>query len=746
MTWQYVPWVIPIVVAAGFSCALTVFAWHRRSAPLAWTFTLMMAGVTLWAAGAALESSLVELSWKRLCIDLRLLGTYVAILSLLAFVLRYAGLGRWLRAGRFGLVCAPAVFLLLLEWTSPWHQLFWTDLANETIEGVQIARRGFGPGFWASVGYCYVLTTVATVLLGRTAVRFSGLYRAQAVLMLCGVLLPWLVDVADMRGLFGFIPVDMVSISFTVMGLTFLPAIIRFRLLDLTPVAWAAVVELMEDPVFVMDYRGRVVASNPAAQRLAGRFDTAILGVDAAEACASWPELAARLRRFEEIREETFEVDRVVSDGTLVYSARVSRLALGPGPSGWTLVLREITELHSAKRERAAMLSVQKAFAESEAANRAKDHFIATLSHELRTPLTPILSTVTAMLDDPSTRSSLRPVLEMIRRNTALEARLIDDLLDLTRIEQGKLHLIREVIDAHEQIDQVIELCADEAYVANVTLISQLKADHHHIDADPARFHQILWNLLKNAIKFSSPGGPVTIRSRNRAGTPSSSALPWLEVQVVDRGIGIEPDLLEMIFDPFVQGGQASCPRSGGLGLGLAISRSITEQHGGSLSASSAGWGTGSTFTLEIPTVAPSAAPRAPHPIARDLVKTRRALRILLVEDNKDTLKYLSESLIKQGHQVQTASDLAQALRAAADTDFEMLISDIELPDGSGIELMWKLRSRRDVMGIAVSGFGTTEDVIQSKSAGFAWHLTKPFEFRKLEEAIEQVVAAHQHD
>ena len=158
---------------------------------------------------------------------------------------------------------------------------------------------------------------------------------------------------------------------------------------------------------------------------------------------------------------------------------------------------------------------------EAESANRAKDRFLATLSHELRTPLTPVLATATAMLDDRSTPNSIRPVLEMIRRNVDLEARLIDDLLDVTRIERGGLQLKREVIDAHEQILHVIEICAEDSESARLVLMSKLAAPHHHIDADPARFQQVVWNLLKNAIKFSSVGGAVTDshpQSRVRAG------------------------------------------------------------------------------------------------------------------------------------------------------------------------------------------------------------------------------------
>ena len=250
----------------------------------------------------------------------------------------------------------------------------------------------------------------------------------------------------------------------------------------------------------------------------------------------------------------------------------------------------------------------------------------------------------------------------MIRRNIDLEARLIDDVLDVSRIKRGQLHLEREIIDAHEQIDRVLEICGNDARNAELTLVSQLAAEAHHIDADPTRLQQVLWNLVKNAIKFSPPGGTVTIRSRNRVDPCPETFGAWLVIEVIDRGIGIEPDLLPRIFNHFVQGGPSTGRKFEGLGLGLAISRSIVEQHGGRLNATSEGKGKGATLTFEVPAV-PSPLTRTPiQPPTPGVVSRHRPLRILLVEDNKDTLSYLSMMLIDRGYNVRTAKNLASAL------------------------------------------------------------------------------------
>jgi CheY-like chemotaxis protein len=263
------------------------------------------------------------------------------------------------------------------------------------------------------------------------------------------------------------------------------------------------------------------------------------------------------------------------------------------------------------------------------------------------------------------------------------------------------------------------------------------------VDADPIRFQQALWNLIKNAIKFTPAGGRVSVSTLNHEQSGESSS-NTLVVSVSDTGIGIAQEAIGRIFDIGEQGETGTARRFGGLGLGLLLSRSIIEGHGGKLSASSDGPGLGATFTLEIQTV-PEPVPvsggdRAPAgSSAASSAPVGRRLRILLVDDNADTLAFLSTMLSRRGHDVSTASDMAEALRGATEGDCDLLISDIELPDGSGLELMESIRSRKPIPGIALSGFGSAADIEQSLAAGFAVHLTKPVDFRRLERVIERI-------
>ena len=365
-----------------------------------------------------------------------------------------------------------------------------------------------------------------------------------------------------------------------------------------------------------------------------------------------------------------------------------------------------------------------------EAANRTKDNFLAMLSHELRTPLTPVLAAVDSLEADSARSPEAKNSLSMIRRNVELESQLIDDLLDLTRIAKDKLQLRFGSLDAHETIDSVVEICRPEAQARNLKVRLNLRAGAHHISGDAAKFQQIIWNLLKNAIKFTANEGEITIATTN----PEPQLLA---IAVHDTGIGIEPGVMHRIFDPFEQGERAFQRRYGGLGLGLAISKSLAKAHGGTLVARSDGPGRGSTFTLTMKTVAPS--PKIVKLTAP--VPETRPLRILLVDDHQDTCVALERLLVRRGHLVAAAHDIRSAMEAAARNSFDLLISDIALPDGTGTELMTYLGAISRIPGIAISGFGMNGDVQKSLDAGFIEHLVKPVKMEHLEAAIDRVMA-----
>jgi PAS domain S-box-containing protein len=359
----------------------------------------------------------------------------------------------------------------------------------------------------------------------------------------------------------------------------------------------------------------------------------------------------------------------------------------------------------------------------------AKDHFLATLSHELRTPLTPIMATMSndrlvALAPEP-----LRQALQTVRRNLDLEIRLIDDLLDVTRISRGRLTLAKQRVDVHQTLREVVEMLGNQIRQRGVEVTTRLDAPKYQVVGDPTRLRQVFWNLLGNALKFSSPGGTVTISS---SGASNGS----IEVQFRDAGTGMDANVVNSINE---QDGAEPLPMSSatGLGLGLAICRGVISAHNGMLHAASAGRGHGSTFIVEIPLAAHQERRDKPVAPSAQADKQHGTRRILLVEDHQDSADTLSQLLTYYDYHVSIARNMEEAISIADEHFFDLLISDIRLPDGSGLELMRRLQSHRPIRGIAISGFGTEQDQQRSREAGYETHLTKPVDFDRLLEAIE---------
>jgi signal transduction histidine kinase len=381
---------------------------------------------------------------------------------------------------------------------------------------------------------------------------------------------------------------------------------------------------------------------------------------------------------------------------------------------------------------RRAEAALEQQRADVEAANLTKDNFLAMLSHELRTPLTPVLAALDALRTERQPAAEIDVTLAMMRRNIELESQLIDDLLDLTRITKNKMQLDVQPVDAHQALRNVVEMCASEAHAKNLRVRLDLQARDFRVMADPAKFQQIIWNLFKNAIKFTGESGRITITSANH--------LPHiLTLAVADTGIGIEPEVMEKIFNPFEQGERSFQRRFGGLGLGLTISKSLAQAHGASLIAKSEGLNRGATFLLTMKTAQLEEAEKAR--IAEPPISPA-GLRILLVDDHPDTCAALERLLKLRGHLVTAAHSMRGALEVAGTGDsFDLLISDVGLPDGNGMDLLRVLRTKHPIRGIAISGFGMDADIAKSMEAGFAEHLVKPVKLEKLEAAIARVMA-----
>src|ERR1700738_4060711 len=484
---------------------------------------------------------------------------------------------------------------------------------------------------------------------------------------------------------------------------------------------------LSEYAIYMLDPNGNVQTWNTGAEKMKGYAASEIIGKNFA--CFYTDEgVAARkpqsnleqAQRLGHIRDQG---RRVRKDGS-TFEAEVVLTALRDKSGklrGFSKVTRDVTEQVRTREMEAAKIL----------AHKANNDFLAALSHELRTPLTPALAAADYLADHADEMpSDLNEEVDTIQRNVQLQARLIEDLLDLTRAVRGKLELHFDRVDAHALVRDALGIAQADIISKKLKIATALDAKKNDIWADPVRIQQVFWNLINNAVKFTAPGGKIDIRTSNDAHN-------HFEFEITDNGIGIDAAKLDLLFKPFEQGGADLTRRFGGLGLGLAISKHLVDLHDGEISVHSRGRSCGATFKLKFAVMAKKVgasgvASRLPH-------KRDKSLRILLVEDHGDTRRTLARLLSHFGHQISVADSIRSALEILRSKTLDVVLSDIGLPDGSGYEVIAQAKRKQSVKGVALTGFGTDEDIRRGKEAGFDFHLTKPVDVHELRSILNQV-------
>jgi PAS domain S-box-containing protein len=490
-------------------------------------------------------------------------------------------------------------------------------------------------------------------------------------------------------------------------------------------------VESVEEyAIYMLDPIGVVTTWNSGAEKIKGYEANEIIGKNfacfytAEDVAARKPEHnLAEAHRLGHIRDQGL---RVRKDGS-TFEAEVVLTALRAKNGelrGFSKVTRDVTAQVRARETEAAKRA-------AEEASRAKDNFLAALSHELRTPLTPALAAASFLAHQGERMpSEFAPEIETIQRNVQLQARLIDDLLDLTRVVRGKLELHFDRADAHALIRDALEISQPDLISKGLTVSIFLNAKEHNIWGDPVRIQQVFWNLISNAVKFTPRGGTIDI-------TTSNDKRSNFKFEITDSGIGIDPDKIKSLFQPFEQADPSITRRFGGLGLGLAISKYIVDLHDGTIAVASQGRSYGATFTVNLAVL--------PARVGKTGVQSRlpskpvKSLRILLVEDHGDTRRTLARLLKHFGHDISVAENTEDALEILRSKTLDVVLSDIGLPDGSGYDVIAEAKRRQQLTGIALTGFGMEEDIKRSKKAGFDFHLTKPVDFQELRSVLAEV-------
>lgn len=399
----------------------------------------------------------------------------------------------------------------------------------------------------------------------------------------------------------------------------------------------------------------------------------------------------------------------------------------------WTAIEKLRAE---AERER-LLQSEQEARDAAEKANQLKDEFLATLSHELRNPLNVILGYSELFLRIPEIGESaqLRKMAESLRRNAQSQSQLINDLLDLSRLQRGKISLSQETVSLAAIIDSAVETVRAEAAAKGIDINLNLDDQFLLVDGDRLRLQQIAWNILNNAVKFTPSGGSINI-SLNRDGKEAV-------LVVEDTGQGIDAGFLPHVFEMFRQADGSNVRRHGGLGIGLALVQQLVHLHAGTISAQSEGTNKGSRFTIRLPLTEEAAVRGVPTHTTLPLKSSALdRTEFLIVDDSEDTIAMLAQLLKLNGANVTTATNGADALRIASEREFDVILSDISMPEMDGFEFLQRLRQiegRQHIPVIAITGFGRADDVERARAAGFYSHLTKPVDLDALAELLHQL-------
>jgi PAS domain S-box-containing protein len=512
----------------------------------------------------------------------------------------------------------------------------------------------------------------------------------------------------------------------------------------------ALIAQVKNYAIFAVDLEGRAITWNEGVERVLGWPREEFIG-QAAESLFAPEDIAAGVHRQELQRaaeEGSTMNDRWLRrrDGTPFFaSGMTSRVVDGAGHIvGFSKVLRDRTAWKLAQDERDMLLeSERRARQEAEQANRLKDEFLATLSHELRSPLNAIVGWGHVLKRNAQGNPEIQRGLDIIERNARAQTQIINDLLDMSRIMTGKVHLNVRAFSLQRVIAAALEAIRPAAEAKGVHLETALDADSDRIRGDPNRVQQIMWNLLTNAVKFTPAGGRVHVRARR--------VDSQVEISIEDTGVGIAGQFLPFVFDRFRQADASTTRIYGGLGLGLSIVKSLVELHGGSVRARSGGEGLGSTFVVTMPLPGTQldterAQEQAPvQGYTLDLLPRLNGIAALVVDDEADSLVFSGRLLEERGAKVLLAVDAQQALDTLRSEPVDILISDIGMAHEDGYQLIARVRALPDervarIPAIAVTAYARAEDRQRLLLAGFQMHITKPIEPQELVAGIASLV------
>jgi PAS domain S-box-containing protein len=677
---------------------------------------LLGCGVVIWGT-TGVASSVIGADDPNVIVTVHNLGAFTSAGCHLAGVIASLGLRRRLRATAVWVPSAylaslVAVALISLAAREGWTPAFFVQGAGGTVLRqwvISLATVMFGLAaalLWATArGGGTVFGRWYALAMGLVAVGLLGVMLQSSV----GSWVGWIGRISQyLGGVYMVVAALLAMRESRAWG-----ASVELALRD-TEQRYEALFTSSQDAILLTEAGGRVVAANPAACTLFGRTEAEICRAGRGGLLAPETDLGELLRRRDAEGQVRAEVQFLRRDGSR-FDAELGSVALDHAGRAFDIV-RDVTER---KRAEQALRD----------ADRRKDHFLAVLSHELRNPLLPIRNCIEILRRAPPGSEAAQRAQAVIERQVDQLARLVDDLLDVTRIHRDRIQLRRRPLELCELVRRTVEDHAAYFHGHGVALELQPAAAPVHVDADPHRLAQVVGNLLLNAAKFTSHGGST------RVAVTADPAAGVARIRVEDDGVGLSAGMLASLFQPFVQADETLDRSEGGLGLGLALVKGLVELHGGTIAAHSDGPGTGARFEVALPLCGPPAEPavrRAPPPPPRR--------RVMVVDDNLDAAQSLRELLELQGHQVvAVAHDGAGAVAEARRTGPEVVLCDIGLPGMDGYQVARAFRADpalRTTRLVALSGYAQPDDLRLAAEAGFDAHLAKPADLDRLEQLL----------
>ena len=582
MTYYYI-YSASLILSSVVTVGLFYFIWRRRGVPGSLPLLTLIAGCFVWATANYLQIRGDTLEWQLLFTNLEYIGILTIPVAWLVFALRFARNAPPLSRRKLLLLSAIPFIILCLVWTNRWHGLMWYDVSLGQSDPFLVIFKTYASGFWIGMAYAYALLLVGTLLLLRRVFQRPYLYRNQSIALVTACLLP---IIWNLLYVFRVLPLpqsDLTPSAFTLSALAIAIGVLRYKFLDLVPVARDVLVEQMSDGMLVVDPSGYVVDINAAAASMFNTASSRALGKHATEV------LQISAEEFDQYLATSFSFYRSPGPPEMSTEFHVTPITRHGRSLGHLLSFRDVTE-----REK-WQVDLQEKNVQLARADRAKSEFLAAMSHELRTPLNAIMGFTELLLDGISgeLNGEQRHCLTDIYNSSQYLLALIDDVLDLSTVEADRMKLQPEQIDLRTVIDEAVTKISSEFKKKHQELVTRIPDDIPPVTGDRLRVQQILINLLINAHKYTEDGGRISVAASYRDNR--------CQVAVADNGIGIRAEEVEAIFRAFTQS-QDNPVRSqrGGAGLGLALSKKLLDRMDGEIWVEST-YGQGSTFYFTLP-------------------------------------------------------------------------------------------------------------------------------------------------